>query len=81
MPFGLESSAFRVRVSVEIDDLELVLESSTLGFELWLESSAFRVRIRVRVRVLFCLRVRIESIKDSARVRLRFRVSFRRIEG
>ena len=47
MPFGLESSAFRVRVSVEIDDLVLGLESSTLGLGLWLESSAFRVRIRV----------------------------------
>ena len=29
LPFGLESSAFRVRVSVEIDDFMLGLESST----------------------------------------------------
>ena len=49
MPFGLESSAFRVTVSVEIDDLVLRLETSTLALELWLESNAFRVRIRVRV--------------------------------
>ena len=62
LPFGLESSAFRVRVSVEIHVLELVLESSTLGLELWLESSAFRDRIRVRVRVMFRVRVRIECI-------------------
>ena len=62
MPLGLESSAFRVRVSVEIDDLELVLESSTLGLELRFESSAFRVRIWVRVSVMFRVRVRIECI-------------------
>ena len=37
LPFGLESSAFSVRVSVGIDDLEVVLESSTLGLELWLD--------------------------------------------
>ena len=60
--FGLESSAFPVRVSVEIDDLVLGLESSTLGLGLWLESSAFRVRIRVRVRVMFRVRFRIECI-------------------
>ena len=62
MPFGLESNAFRVRVSVGIDDLELMLESSTLGLNLWLESSAFRVWIRVRLRVMFTVRVRIECI-------------------
>ena len=59
MPFGLESSAFRVRVSVEIDDLKLMLESSTLGLELWLESTAFKLRVRVRV---ISVRIRIESI-------------------
>ena len=59
MPFGLESSAFRVRVSVEIDDLALGLESSTLLLELWLESTAFRIRVRVRV---IWVRIRIESI-------------------
>ena len=62
MPFGLESTAFRVRLSVEIDDLVLGLYSSTLVLELWLESSAFRVRIRVRVRVMFRVRFRIECI-------------------
>ena len=62
MPFGLESSGFRVRISVEIEDLELVLEASTLGLEFRLESSAFRVRIKVRVRVMFRVRVRIECI-------------------
>ena len=59
MPFGLESSAFRVAVRVEIDDLVLGLESSTLGLELWLESIAFRLSIRVRV---IRVRIRIESI-------------------
>ena len=49
MPVGLESSAFRVRVSDVIDDSVLTLETSTLALELWLESNAFRVRIRVRV--------------------------------
>ena len=59
MPFGLESSAFRVGVSVEIDDLVSGLESSTLGLGLWLESTAFRLRVRVRaIRV----RIRIENI-------------------
>ena len=62
MPFGLESSAFSVRHSVEIDDLVLRLYSSTLVLELWLVSSAFRVRIRVRVRVMFRVKVRIECI-------------------
>ena len=62
MPFGLESSAFRVRVSDEIDDLVSGLESSTLGLELCLQSSAFRVRDRVRMTVMFRLRVRIECI-------------------
>ena len=62
MPFGLQLSAFRVRVSVEIDDLVLDLESSTLGLELCLESSAFRVSIRDRVRFMFRVRVRIECI-------------------
>ena len=62
MLFGLESSAIRVRLSVENDDLVLGLQSSTLGLELWLESSAFRVRIRVRVRVMFRVRLRIECI-------------------
>ena len=62
MPFGLQLSAFRVRFSVEIDDLVLDLESSTLGLELWLESSAFRVRIRDRVRFMFRVRVKIECI-------------------
>ena len=38
MAFGLESSAFRVRDSVEIDDLVFGLESST-----------FRVRVLVRI--------------------------------
>ena len=42
----------RVRVSVGIDDLELMFESSTLGLNIWLESSAFRVWIRVRVKVM-----------------------------
>ena len=62
MPFGLESSAFRDRVSDEIDDLLLGLESNTLGLELWLESSAFRVRDRVRITVMLRVRVRIECI-------------------
>ena len=39
MDFGLESSAFRVRDSVEIDDLVFGLESST-----------FRGRVLVRIR-------------------------------
>ena len=38
MPFGLESSAYRVRDSVESDDLVFGLESST-----------FRVRDMVRI--------------------------------
>ena len=38
MAFGLESSAFRVRYSVLIDDLVFGLESST-----------FRVRVLVRI--------------------------------
>ena len=59
MPFGLESSAFRVRLSVEIDDLVLDLESSTLGLELWLESTIFKLRVRVKV---IRVRFRIESI-------------------
>ena len=59
MPFGLQLSAFRVRVSVEIDDLVLDLESSTLGLELWLESAIFKLRVRVRV---IRVRIRIESI-------------------
>ena len=59
MPFGLQLSAFRVRVSVEIDDLVLDLESSTLGFELWLESTIFKLRVRFRV---ILVRIRIESI-------------------
>ena len=59
MPFGLESSAFRVRFSVEIHDLVLGLESSTLGLELWLESTAFRLSVRVRV---IRVSIRIESI-------------------
>ena len=58
----LEASAFRVRVSVGIDDLELVLESSTLRLDLWSESSAFRIWIRLKVRVMFRVRVRIERI-------------------
>ena len=58
MPFGLESSAFRLKVTVEIDELVLGLESRTLQLELWLESSAFRVRDRLRITV----RVRIECI-------------------
>ena len=59
MPFGLQLSAFRVRVSVEIDDLVLDLESSTLGLELWLESTIFKLKVRVRaIRV----GIRIESI-------------------
>ena len=62
MPFGLESNAFGVRLSVEIDGLVLGLKSSTLGLELLLVSSAFRVRIRVRDRVMFRVRVRIECI-------------------
>ena len=61
MPFGLQLSAFRVRVSVEIDDLVLDLESSTLGLELWLESTIFKLKVRVRVRVIR-VRIRIESI-------------------
>ena len=59
LSFRLESSAFRVRVSVEIDDLVLGLESSTLGLELWLESTIFKLRVRVRV---IRVRIRIESI-------------------
>ena len=59
MLFGLESSAFRVRVNDEIDDLVLGLESSTLGLELWLESTAFRLRVMVRV---IRVSIRIESI-------------------
>ena len=49
MPFWLQLSAFKVRVSVEIDDLVLDLESSTLGLELWLESTIFKLSVRVRV--------------------------------
>ena len=49
MAFALGSSAFSLRDSVESDHLVLGFESSTLGLELWLEFSAFRVRIRVRV--------------------------------
>ena len=59
MPLGLQLSAIRVRVSVEIDDLVLDLESSTLGLELWLESTIFKLRVRVRV---ISFRIRIESI-------------------
>ena len=59
MPFGLQLSAFRVRVSVEIDDLVFDLESSTSGLELWLESTIFKLRVRVRV---IRGRIRIESI-------------------
>ena len=62
MPFGLESSAFRLKVTVEIDGLVLGLESRTLQLELWLESSAFGVRIRLRVTVMFRVTVRIECI-------------------
>ena len=62
MPFGLKSSAYKVRLSVEIDDLVLGLQSSTLGLELWLESSAFRVKIKGVVRVMIRERVRIEFI-------------------
>ena len=39
MAFGLESSAFRLRDSVEIDDLVFGIESNT-----------FRVRVLVRIR-------------------------------
>ena len=42
-----------------IEDLVLGLELSTLGLELWLESSAFRDRVRVRV---IRVRIGIESI-------------------
>ena len=49
MPFGLQLSAFRVRVSVEIDDLVLDLESSTFGLQFWLESTIFKLMVRVRV--------------------------------
>ena len=59
MPFGVQLCAFRVRVSVEIDDLVLDLESSTLGLELWLESTIFKLSVRVRV---IRVRIRIESI-------------------
>ena len=59
MPFGLQLSAFRVRVSVESDDLVLYLESSTLGLELWLESTINKLRVRVRV---IRVRIGIESI-------------------
>ena len=59
MPFELQLSAFRVRVSVEIDDLVLDFESSTLGLELWLESTIFKLRVRVSV---IRVRSRIESI-------------------
>ena len=59
MPFGLQLSAFRVRVSVEIDDLVLDLGSSTLGLELWFESTIFKVRVRVKV---IRVRIRIDSI-------------------
>ena len=59
LPFGLQLSAFRVRVSVEIDDLVLDLESSTLGLELWLESTIFKLRVWVKV---IRVRIRIESI-------------------
>ena len=58
MPFGLQLSAFRVRVSVEIDDSVLDLESSTLWLELCLESTIFKLRVRVRV---IRDRIRIES--------------------
>ena len=59
MPFGLHLSAFRVRVSVEMDDLVLDLESGTVGLELWLESTIFTLRVRVRVSMV---RIRMESI-------------------
>ena len=59
MPFGVESNAFRVRLSVEIDDLVLDLESSTFGLELWLESTIFKLMVRVRV---IRVKIRIESI-------------------
>ena len=59
MAFGLESSAFRVRDSVEIDDLVFGLESSTFGLELWLESTMFKLKVMVRV---IRVRMRIESI-------------------
>ena len=59
MAFAFESSAFRLRDSVEIVDLVLGLESSTLGLELWLESTAFRLRVRVS---FITVRIRIESI-------------------
>ena len=48
---GLAFVEPRVRVSVEIDDLELVFESSTLGLEFWLESSAFRLGLRLGLRL------------------------------
>ena len=70
MPFGLELRAFRVRLNVEIDDLVLGLESSTLGLELWLESIALglglglgfvlvesKFRFRLRVRIAFWIRI------------------------
>ena len=59
MPFGLQLRALRVRVSVEIDDSVLGLESSTCGLELWLESTILKLRVRVRV---IRVRIRIESI-------------------
>ena len=62
MPFGLESSAFRLKVTVEIDELVLGLESRTLQLALWLESSALRVRFRLMVTVMFRVRVGIEGI-------------------
>ena len=62
MPFGLESSAFRLKFTVEIDELVLGLESRTLQLELWLESSPFKVRLRLMVTVMFRVRVRIEWI-------------------
>ena len=59
MPFRLQLSAFRVRVSVEIDDLVLDLELSTLGLDLWFESTVFKLRVSVRV---IRVRIRIERI-------------------
>ena len=47
--FWVTTDAFRVRVSVEIDDLVLDLESSILGLELWQESTIFKLRVRVGV--------------------------------
>ena len=84
MVFGLELSAFRL--SVEIDDLVLDLESSTLGLQLWLEFVRVSVSVRGRGRVRVHLGVgvgvglglwlRFLVVESRFWVRLRARIAF-----